>query len=95
MTTSRLLYFRADGCGVCVTRRPVAEEVARAAGIALEVVDLSEPSGAEAAEALRIRTVPTLALVRGERVPFRLVGRMITVDNAAHLLKMSGHTPHD
>lgn len=90
MSERRLFYFRADGCGVCVAKHPVAEEIARTAGIPFEVVDVSEPAGEREAEALRIRTVPTLALVRGERVPFRLVGRMITPENAMRLLWMSG-----
>jgi hypothetical protein len=32
--------------------------------------------------------VPTLALVDGERVRFRLVGRMITPETATHLIGM-------
>ena len=81
----KLLYFRADGCGVCHAKAPVAEEVARSLGLPLEVVDLESEEGRALAEARRIRTVPTLALVEGERVPFRLVGAMITPENVAHL----------
>jgi thiol-disulfide isomerase/thioredoxin len=79
----KLVYFRADWCGVCHTKGPVAEEAARAMGVPLEVVDYERE--AAAAEALRIKTVPTLALVDGERVRFRLVGEMITPENVAHL----------
>jgi hypothetical protein len=90
---ARLLYFRADGCAVCVARRPVAESIARGASLPLEVVDLETGAGRERAERLWIRTGPTLALVRGERVPFRLVGRMITEENATHLLDLAGFGP--
>lgn len=85
----KLTYFRADGCGVCHQKRPVAEEIARAMGVPLEVVDFDTAEGAARAEALRVKTVPTLALQDGERVPFRLVGRMITPENAAHLASLS------
>ncbi len=33
-----------------------------------------------------MRGVPTLAMVQGERVAFRLVGRMITCENGDHTL---------
>lgn len=86
----KLVYFRADWCGVCHAKRPVAEEVARAMGVPLEVVDYERASAA--AEALRIKTVPTLALVDGERVRFRLVGEMITPENVAHLAALTRRT---
>lgn len=82
----KLLYFRADWCGVCHAKRPVAEEIARAHGLPLEVLDVDEEAGTAEAEARRIRGIPTLALADGERVRFRLVGSMITPENAAQLL---------
>jgi thiol-disulfide isomerase/thioredoxin len=85
----KLLYFRADGCAVCHLKAPVAAEIARAMGLPLEVVDLDGMEGRARGEALRIRTVPTLALVDGARVPFRLVGAMITAENAAHLAALT------
>ena len=79
----KLMYFRADGCGVCHAKRPVAEEIARAMGLPLEVVDFEREQAP--AEALRVKGVPTLALVDGDRARFKLVGEMITPENAAHL----------
>jgi thioredoxin 1 len=74
----QLLFFHAPWCGVCHLKAPVAREIAREAGLPLEEWDIEEPEGAAEAERRRIRQVPTLALVIGERVPFRLVGSMIT-----------------
>lgn len=84
-----LVYFRAPGCGVCHARAPVAEEIAREMRIPLSVHDLEEEEGRLRAGALRIRTVPTLALVDGPRVRFRLVGRMITPENVARLTALT------
>ncbi len=71
----------------CATKRlPVAEEIARLAGLELEHWDIEEPAGSHEAEQRRIKTIPTLALVDGERVRFRLIGRMISPANAQHLL---------
>lgn len=85
------LYFRADWCGVCHAKAPVVAEIARASGIPLTVLDIDQEAGQSRAEVLRIKTVPTLALVEDPRVPFRLVGRMITPENAAHLLSLTRH----
>jgi thiol-disulfide isomerase/thioredoxin len=85
----QLLYFRSDDCGVCHEKTPVAEEIARSMGLTLEAVDAQSEDGRHRAEDLRIKTVPTLALVDGPRVRFRLVGRMITPENAAHLASLT------
>lgn len=82
----KLLYFRADGCGVCQDKAPVAEAVAREHGLPLEVHDLGDEAGRAEGEARRIRGIPTLALADGERVRFRLVGRMITPGYVAQLV---------
>jgi thioredoxin 1 len=82
----RLHFFYTTWCGVCQVKGPVVREIARAVGLPLEAWNIEEPDGEKEAERRRIRTVPTLALVRGERVPFRLVGSMITPENARHLL---------
>jgi thioredoxin 1 len=81
-----LIFFHAPWCGVCHQKAPVVREIAETAGLPLEEWDIEEPEGAQEAERRRIRTVPTLALVRGERVPFRLVGAMITPENVRHML---------
>jgi thiol-disulfide isomerase/thioredoxin len=84
----RLVYFRADWCGVCHEKNPVVDRLAAAAGLPLDVVDWDSEDGQARAMGLRIQTVPTLALVDGERVRFRLVGKMITPETAAHLIGM-------
>ncbi|HEX8907250.1 MAG TPA: thioredoxin family protein [Longimicrobiaceae bacterium] len=87
-TEMRLLYFRADWCGVCHEKSPVVEQLAADAGLPLDVLDWESEDGQAKAIGLRIKTVPTLALVDGERVRFRLVGAMITPETAAHLIGM-------
>jgi len=82
----KLLYFRAGWCGVCHVKEPVAEEVARALGLPLEVFDVDEAHGRAEAGVRRIRGVPTLALVDGDRVRFRLMGSTITPENVEHLV---------
>jgi len=84
----KLLYFRADWCGVCHEKGPVVDELAAAAALPLERIDWETEAGQAKAIGLRVRTVPTLALVDGERVRFRLVGAMITPETAAHLIGM-------
>jgi len=84
----RLLFFHAEWCGVCHEKTPVVDGIARDAGLPLEVLDWDTEDGQAKATGLRIQTVPTLALVDGERVRFRLVGRMITPETATHLLGM-------
>ena len=84
----RLMYFRAGWCGVCHEKTPVVEEFARSAGLPREMVDWETEDGQTRALGLRVQTVPTLALVDGERVRFRLVGAMITPETAGHLLAM-------
>lgn len=79
-------YFHAPWCGVCHEKAPVVEEIAADAGLELRSWDIEEDAGREEAERRRIKTVPTLALIHGERVPFRLIGRMITPENVRFLL---------
>lgn len=89
----KLAYFHAPWCGVCHQKAPVADRIAAAAGLPLERWDIEEDAGRAEAEARRIRQVPTLALVHGERVPFRLVGSMITPENAAQMLARFSPSP--
>jgi thioredoxin-like negative regulator of GroEL len=81
-----LAYFHAPWCGVCHQKAPVAEQIAADARMELTRWDIEKDDGRAEADRRRIRTVPTLALIHGERVPFRLVGRMITPQNVRHLL---------
>ena len=86
--SQRLVYVRADDCSVCQEKRPVVDAIATAESLPLEVLDLGSDPGQARAAALRIARVPTLALVEEERARFRLVGRMITAENAHHLIEM-------
>lgn len=88
----RFAYFGADWCGVCHAKGPVVEQLARDLELPLERWDIEEEEGRLEAERRRIRQVRTLALIRGERVPFRLIGRMITPENVQHLLNQVGRT---
>ncbi len=87
-----LAFFHADGCGVCHEKAPLVDRLSADAGLPLERWDVDDPAGAAEKARRRIRTVPTLALVDGERVRFRLAGAMITPENVRHLLKQSGAT---
>lgn len=88
-----LAYFGAPWCGVCHEKSPVVEHIASALGMSLERWDLEDDEGRAEADRRRIKTVPTLALIHGERVPFRLVGRMITPENVRHLLAQVAPEP--
>lgn len=88
-----LAYFQTSWCAVCHDKAPVAEQIAAAAGMDLARWDIERADGRAEADRRRIRTVPTLALIHGDRVPFRVVGRMITPENVRHLLAQSGLTP--
>lgn len=90
-----LAFFHAPWCGVCHEKAPVARQIAAAAGLDLATWDIDEDDGRAEADLRRIRTVPTLALIHGDRVPFRLVGRMITPENVRHLLAQSIPNPAD
>lgn len=81
-----LAYFHAPGCTVCHEKAPLVQEIAASEELELQQWDLSEESGRAEAERTRTRQVPTLALVHGDRVPFRLIGRMITAENVRFLL---------
>lgn len=82
----KLGFFHAPWCGVCHEKAPVVEDIARAEGLSLESWDVDEAAGKEEGERRRIKQVPTLALLDGERVRFRIVGEMITPENVRHLL---------
>lgn len=84
-----LAFFHAPWCGVCRDKAPLVEEIASSAQLELRRWDVDRDEGRREADRRRIRTVPTLALIRGERVPFRIVGRMITPENVRHLLARS------
>lgn len=90
-----LAFFHAPWCAVCHEKAPVAEQIASAAGLDLARWDIEEDGGRAEAERRRIKTVPTLALIHGERVPFRLVGRMITPENVRHLLAQFAPNAND
>lgn len=82
----KLGYFHAPWCGVCHEKAPLVRELAQTLGLPLEDWDIDEEPGEREAERRRVEQVPTLALLDGERVRFRLVGKMITLENVRHLL---------
>ena len=88
MTASdrKLVYVTTAGCAVCIEKSPLVDELAKELDLPLERVDSDTEAGAARAEALRVRGVPTLAIVEGERVPLRLLGRMITRENLEYFL---------
>lgn len=88
-----LAYFRAPWCAVCHEKAPVVEQIAASLRMELARWDIEDDDGRAEADRRRIRTVPTLALIHGERVPFRLVGRMITPENVRHLLAQTSLAP--
>jgi protein-disulfide isomerase-like protein with CxxC motif len=81
-----LAYYQAPWCGVCHEKAPLVEEIAATANLELQRWNIEEEAGRAEAERRRIKTVPTLALIHGERVPFRPIGRMITPENVQYLL---------
>lgn len=88
-----LAYFHAPWCGVCHEKSPLAEQIASGLRMELARWDIEQDDGRAEADRRRIRTVPTLALIHGERVPFRLVGSMITPENVHHLLAQLSPAP--
>ena len=90
-----LSYFQAPWCGVCHEKAPVVERIAADLGLKLERWDIEEEAGQAEYERRRIRNVPTLALIHGERIPFRLVGSMITPENVRHMLDQTSLLPAD
>ena len=82
----KLAFVTTSGCSVCIEKSPLVDELAAELGLPLERVDSDTPDGAARAEELRVRGVPTLAVVQGDRVPLRLLGRMITRENLEYFL---------
>ena len=80
-------FFHAPWCGVCHVKAPVVREIAQTLGLPLEEWDIDEEAGRQVAERWRVEQVPTLALLDGERVRFRIVGEMITPENVRHLVE--------
>lgn len=71
-------YFYTTTCRVCHEKHPVAKQIASDMDIELREWNLESVEGDAEGKRLRISTVPTLALVHGARVPFRVVGERIT-----------------
>ncbi len=80
-------YFHAPWCGLCHEKAPIVEQIAASANLELQRWNIEEEIGSAEAERRRIKTVPTLTLIAGELVPFRLIGRMITPENVQYLLE--------
>lgn len=83
-------FFHAPWCGVCHDKAPLVQDLANEYGLALEQFDIETDDGRADYERRGLKQIPTLALVRGERMPFRLIGAMITRENVDHLMRMHG-----
>ena len=91
--TPHFAFFHAPWCGVCHEKSPLVDELAKEHGLQLEQFDIEEAGGRAEYDRRQLKQIPTLALVRGERTPFRLVGAMITRENVEHLMRL--HAPSD
>jgi thiol-disulfide isomerase/thioredoxin len=83
-------YFHAPWCGVCHEKASVVEALAAEYSLRLDHFDVETDEGRAEYERRGLKQIPTLALVRDERMPFRLVGAMITQANVRHLMQMHG-----
>jgi thiol-disulfide isomerase/thioredoxin len=83
-------FFHAPWCGVCCEKAPVVDDLASTYGLTVEHFDIDTDAGKAEYERRRLKQIPTLALVNGDRMPFRLVGAMITPENVDHLMRMHG-----
>jgi thiol-disulfide isomerase/thioredoxin len=86
----KLVYLQAAWCGVCREKAPVVAALADELGLRLETLDHDVAAERETAAALRVTQPPTLALVDGARVRFRLVGRLIEPETVRRLVAMTG-----
>ena len=86
----RFAYFHSPGCVVCHEKAPIAEALATEHGLPLDQFDIETDEGRAEYERRSLKNIPTFALVRGERTPFRLVGAMITPENVRHLMQLHG-----
>jgi thiol-disulfide isomerase/thioredoxin len=83
-------FFHAPWCGVCHEKSPVVDALAREFGLRLDTFDIETAPGKAEYERRGLKQIPTFALVRDERTPFRLVGAMITPENVRHLMELHG-----
>jgi thiol-disulfide isomerase/thioredoxin len=88
--TLHFAFFHAPWCAVCHEKSSIVEDLAKEYGLSLEQFDTEEPAGRAEYERRGLKQIPTFALVRGERTPFRLVGAMITREHVEHLMRMHG-----
>jgi thiol-disulfide isomerase/thioredoxin len=85
--SSHFAFFYAPWCQVCQVKAPLVDELAREFGLPLHSFDIESADGAREYERRSLKQIPTLALIRGEHTPFRLIGAMITRENVAHLMR--------
>jgi thiol-disulfide isomerase/thioredoxin len=85
-----LAFFHAEWCGACHEKAPLVRELADRHGLSLQTFDIETDEGRAEYERRRLTQIPTLALVNGDRMPFRLVGAMITAETVDHLIGMHG-----
>jgi thiol-disulfide isomerase/thioredoxin len=83
-------FFHAEWCGVCHDKAPLVQDLADEYGLRVDRFDIESAGGRDEYERRGLKQIPTLALIRGERTPFRLVGAMITRENVEHLMRLHG-----
>lgn len=59
----KLLYFYKHDCQPCAEKKPIAEEIASAAGVELQYADVEQGLGRVFARSYRVKSVPTLVVV--------------------------------
>jgi len=70
---AKLLKFWAPWCVPCTAMKPTVE--AAVDGIDIELVDVNVDEDPDSAREYKVRSIPTLILVKGEEVVDRLTGR--------------------
>lgn len=69
-----LVKFVAPHCAGCLTLKPILEELTQAYSTQLQLVEIDITENPELAIDLEVRSVPTVALFKGEAELGRLVG---------------------
>jgi thioredoxin 1 len=70
---AKLIKFSAPWCAPCKTMNPIVEMATNEVDI--ELVDINVDEDADSAREYKVRSIPTLILVKGEEVVDKLIGR--------------------
>lgn len=69
-----LIDFYADWCGPCQTISPMINKVSRNFGDSVQVIKVNVDKSRPIAEKFNIRSIPTLVLLRGDKVLWKNTG---------------------